>query len=595
MCFKLASLCLLLVPFVNGCRVRVFNSNSESTSIDGALPVGIRSLQLAASEKASDTQNVSLSVIPQNAIMSSNYLAPGEVAIVPAPFGINIAPNSSIKPVQIVAAFDSIPTQIWEIDTTSREVRAVPFIRNSDGISVQFGVVPVSTHLYLPIYSVENPRSLGNPERLFSVIENSGGRIVIRLGRMHHQYEMYLVSLYQGGKKIVDSLRVNLAEGGFATFQVPENGYYRIDVTTPHISYEKNQTFVLWRQDVFAQHSSRSLVSAEDRESLAKKFAPVVMYHDDEKYFPKTLSYLLNKEEPDALLNEERYNLVTPFGTHDIPFREIESTLPYVGDNRALLKPKNFNASRMKTRGEGKNSSAVYFSLIEDRSASLLYLNYHFFYCFDPKTGNADHPGFGSHIFDRESMTVVLDAKTRQPVDVVYNQHQENQEVGILDEQMHVAQRWKKGRIRVPWNSAFKVGDHPIAAPARGSHAIYQSVGTYKILALGKIPLDFLPANEPAGGFKNVIRPENLVSRRGFPAYKLIDLSFYELTSSSPNRILAFSGFLVDVPGTVNAHFSPFLEREMLATAWVTEAATWAPDSLPKSTLEQMRLFVQGF
>ena len=101
--------------------------------------------------------------------------------------------------------------------------------------------------------------------------------------------------------------------------------------------------------------------------------------------------------------------------------------------------------------------------------------------------------------------------------------------------------------------------------------------------------------SEPAGGMVKVIKPVNLPSKQSFPNYELKELEFDELTSASKYKSLAFSGFMVDVPGPVDAHYPPFLEREMTATSWASGAATWTQQNMPASNREKMLYFIIAF
>ena len=576
------------------CKNRAFNNKSNSYTFKNTDSVeGLVSIDPDEPNYINGEPDDALSLKVLSAGVLEKIIEADEKTITKQAFGVVNSKDSTSRRVNVRAVFKERPNRILEQDLETRKVNYIPLNVTPEGV-VKFAVQTNSNRVYFPIFEKSDMQSPLFESKPVNIVENSNGKISLRLGKLHGKYRNYIMNVYRGNDLIINAQRVNLDDGGFASFAVPNNGYYRIEFTSPPL-HDFDSPRVLWAQNVFSQHKSRAVIKDEERLKIAEKYAPVVMFHDTEQYFPVSLEYLFNKENPDAGLNSEIYSIQGPLGGKNIAFKDLESQLPFFGDNRSLVTSANFRGTRMKMRGQQIAKSSIYYSFIEDAAAGKLFLNYHFFYCFDPKSGSGEHPGFGSHIFDRESFSVVLDLKTLTPEKVIYNQHQENQEVGMLDENNKVQSRWQKGRISVAWDEVFKVGEHVIANPAKGSHAIYQAMGMYKILNIGGFPVEFLPLNEPAGGTIRVIKPENLTSKQNFPNYELKELEFDELTSASKYKSLAFSGFMVDVPGPVDAHFPPFLEREMTATSWASGAATWTQQNMPASNREKMLYFIKGF
>ncbi len=190
-----------------------------------------------------------------------------------------------------------------------------------------------------------------------------------------------------------------------------------------------------------------------------------------------------------------------------------------------------------------------------------IYINYHFFYSYDPKNGTAQNDVMAAHIFDRESMTVVLRATSKKPLMVFYGAHLASQTMGQLDRSGQQIQKWNSGRVFVNWPEVVKNNERPVPAIARGSHGIYPKSGDYAVFLN-----NFKLLVEPAGGDRQLY-PEfatGIVKTANSYAYKLEDLNLDKVTSDcrNPNRLLAFSGSTVDVLGPANATFPPYTDRE---------------------------------
>jgi hypothetical protein len=132
-----------------------------------------------------------------------------------------------------------------------------------------------------------------------------------------------------------------------------------------------------------------------------------------------------------------------------------------------------------------------------------------------------------------------------------------------------------------------------LAAAARGSHGIYPIPGPYAVLK-SKVKI----LKEAAGG-NRVLVPPDMAGRLDLPAdsaaveivpYALLDLGLDEATSLSWNRVLIFSGNLVDVPGGTNAGFPPFTAREAEPISYGEEAFLWPVAKIPISARDHIEL-----
>jgi hypothetical protein len=208
-------------------------------------------------------------------------------------------------------------------------------------------------------------------------------------------------------------------------------------------------------------------------------------------------------------------------------------------------------------------------------------------------------PGPGledGHVFDRESLTVVLDTTTMRPEAVLFGAHLPGQTMGFFSTEGEKICKWKGGRVRIPWEDVDKLSDHPLAAVARGSHGILPLPGLYAVLEAKTKILE-----EAAGGNRV------LVSRGLFPGldclaastavelvpYALLDLGLDEATSRSWNRVLIFSGNLVDVPGGTNARFPPFTARETDPVSYEEGAPAWPVGDIPVSARDHVELLME--
>lgn len=418
---------------------------------------------------------------------------------------------------------------------------------------------------------------------LFNILENTTERITVELGdfdrafgssRSGYKYKV----MFRGSKE-------NRKESRGNTDQPVTSGTLNLVQTRLNIPVTKTGVYLfsifekenspVWTQKVFSIAATERQLSQDEKSFLARKYAPIVSMHNNERYFPVSLDYLTNQVEPDPTLDEEPFRLVAKRDNSflslfrsahldiSFKFKDLMGILPFYGHSEAVLKSGlSRSADTALKRRYGNGHTTVYYSVFENPKWKEIYINYHFFYTYDSKNGTETKDALPAHIFDRESMTVVLRSTTKQPLMVFYGAHLPNQTMGQLDRNGKVLQKWQTGRVFVNWPLVNKVGDRPVPAVALGSHGIYPKEGMYAVLAGNNIKLLL----EPAGGSK-ILYPEfieNYTRTSNSHSYKLEDLNIGSITSDCTDSvgILAFSGSTVDVLGPTNASFPPFTDRE---------------------------------
>lgn len=417
-----------------------------------------------------------------------------------------------------------------------------------------------------------------NYPKLFNVLENNSKQITVDLGNFADFFKLgssyaYKVT-FKGSKENKQDQEIEITSGTVKTDKqqvrvpVTKTGVYLFTVA------EDSGSAPVWRQKVFAVASAENTLSEDEKQSLAQQFAPYIQYHKDEKYSPVSFSYLLNEVDVDARLQEEPFVLKAkqkkgflsmfskPELNVEFKFKDIRKVMPYYGHADSVLKSglsDSFDTQLVQRFGNDHRT--VYYSVFENKKWNEIYINYHFFYTFDPKNSTDDKIAMAAHIFDRESITVVLRGSTKKPLSVFYGAHLASQTMAYLDHNDDVLQQWQTGRVFVNWPEVQKQGDHPMAVAALGSHGMYPVAGDYAVM-LGKIKI----LREPAGGgyfiYPNFIQKQT--ANENFRPYSLQSLNLKDVTSDcrKEDNILTFSGSTVDVLGPVNATFPPFTDRE---------------------------------
>ncbi len=417
-----------------------------------------------------------------------------------------------------------------------------------------------------------------NYPRLFNVIENDSKTIVVEVGDFEKKFGIVKGGFFRKGGytyevKFQESRQKRTVEEIIPT-TVIQSGSLNSGSTQIQVSVKATglYTFVIngsgqvWKQKVFAVADRENKLSAEQEKILAEKFAPLVQYHPEEKYSPVSFSYLLNEVETDSDLQNEPFQLVGIKNSPEFAFKDLRKILPYNGHADSVLQSQlNNEFSTRLTRRFGENHKTVYYSVLEDNTYHQIYINYHFFYSFDPKNSKGENYVKASHIFDRESITVVLNSSGK-PLSVFFGAHLPTQTMEYFPPEStnaeHKKINWQGGRVFVSWPDVNKNGNHPFAVAAQGSHGMYPLAGNYAVTMK-----DFPVLRETAGGGR-IIYPETIETqptKEDSKPYVLKSLNLKNLTSDcrNENNILAYSGSIVNVLGPGNATFPPFTDREI--------------------------------
>lgn len=431
---------------------------------------------------------------------------------------------------------------------------------------------------------------------LFNVVENNESRIVIELGDFEKVFNLndsnYKIEVSFKGitDKLMSQEQKDAADPIVMSAEINGNNRVTIPVNGTGayvISLFQKAGKPFWKQKVFAIAAKDKFLKEEEKEELAQMYAPIVNYNPEELYLPVSFEYLTNQVDKDADLDNETFILTNKSVTQSLlgslfggsssalnvsfQFKDILNVLPYYGHHESVLKSglPNSAMTRLKQR-YGKDHATIYYSVFENVKRKEILINYHFFYTYDPKNGTAKKDVMPAHIFDRESMTVVLRSTSKEPLDVYYGAHLANQTMAELDSSGKPAQSWVTGRTHLNWSEknyprshVEKIGTHPVPAIALGSHGVYPKPATYAVL-MGNIKV----LVEKAGGDKGqekFLYPDTMTDFKApnSASYKLKSLKLENTVSGcSPNNILAYSGSTVDVLGPVNASFPPFTDRE---------------------------------
>ncbi|MBM7558190.1 leucine-rich repeat domain-containing protein [Halanaerobacter jeridensis] len=465
-----------------------------------------------------------------------------------------------------------------------------------------------------------NKNELATKYQKFKIINVNNNRMEIKTTSewSKHEYKVYNSAGNKAASGIVgENGKIELGLGSF------NNGVYTVKIEPD-----------IWKQNIFINKIDFDSLSVEPLK-LAQKYAPILAYPDVEEYYPAPLGYLAPHEKdgidedsyPDVKnLEEEEFNI----RSNRLKDKQvITSKLPYLGLGEYLANNgsedfyidfnygqthKSFldDLSLLAKITGSLDSATIYYSFI--KRDGKYYLNYHFFYPFDPKQGTSDKPDKAAHVYDRESMSLVFDDLNSEPESIVFGAHLDSQLMALFDEKLEREIVWENndkveegGRVKIPWVEAFKYKYnneqiHPIVSIAKGSHALYPVPGYYHCnvnpAGRGHSPI---ATNEVAGDslmgntlFKvNEKGMDNKWERVLFPkqykdkmvtkenedkVYQLKFLNLGQLTSSSENAPLLFSGAWVDVmydpthPFATNAKFPPFTEREKNISEWTSDA-----------------------
>ncbi len=445
-----------------------------------------------------------------------------------------------------------------------------------------------------------------NYPKRFEIIQNDGKTLKFRVNELAKWVDECFVKHFINNKDqgsaieitIPKTLEYPIAESGKHTFSFfkhdPEG--YEYD---PNDIESEESNMPIWEQDVFVIKHDQYKLPKERIKELAEKYAPFVFLDAGERYLPVSISYLLNKDEETGKIKDENLNVDVTLklpNTKNIHlnYNNLSEVLPYNGDNDSVLDTIGFSLPKLldnktlrdalENRTGDRENVTIYYSYIPNpEKKQQVIINYHFLYAYDSKLEAEGKTKKTSHIFDRESISIVFKwNESKQDVEsepeyIIYGAHLEGQTMGSVEkdennpDKWKSLQKWKCGRVKVLWKDVYKIKGHPIVAVAQGSHAPYPAPGHYAVYLLKRLPMLVEPAE--AG---KVLIPEDFPhdKYRGdelkevYP-YKLKDFELGAITSNSWNSILAYSGYIVDIIGVQNAKFPPFTRRELDIDKWV--------------------------
>jgi hypothetical protein len=502
--------------------------------------------------------------------------------------------------------------------------------------------------------------------RYFEIVKNDGTDLTVRIGEMVPDAKSYYYRLLKNGKKVVRFKNVKVDEPDYSVInaKITETGKYTFMIFINDAEYRFgapwriitnpikkliNRIFrnPVWEQDVFVVKSDPNGLSKSRIDELAEKYAPFLFVDSEEHYFPASIDYLLNKEDTDESLNDLKLSLkfrhiaygskkkvvrrtrltgVVRENISKILYKDLDKVLPYNGDNIgeldtiginpfALFNGKN-KREFLEKRKDNKDYVTVYYSFLPNPNLQKkeVIINYHFLYIYDSKTEIIGDLKKASHIFDRESISIVFEWDKSnpdvgpEPQSVIYGAHLPGQLITLKREDNGEEQQWRTRRVKVKWDDAHKIEIsknkefHPIVAIAKGSHATYPVPGIYAVR-----PIDIIETKEPARTDKLLLPStflydskidEIMRGNNNVISYKLKDLNLGSITSSSPNSLLAFSGYIVDIIGLTDAKFPPFTERETKIENWVNgtdddPVHDWDPDKVDKTTQAKLEKLVK--
>ncbi|MCP4253109.1 MAG: hypothetical protein GY775_06825 [Candidatus Scalindua sp.] len=456
----------------------------------------------------------------------------------------------------------------------------------------------------------------------FEILENDGKILKFRVDQLTNDLDECFIKHYindedQGNTSeitIPKILEYNVSKSGKYTFS-----FFKHDPDVPFDALESGidlneDNEPIWEQDVFVIKSDTYGLTKKRIEELAHKYAPFVFMDEGEEYLPASINYLLNRDEGGEIKDENLnvdITLQLP-KTKDIhlAYNDLPDVLPFNGHKDSVLNTIGFSVLKLlghktkrdaldKRKGDRDNVTVYYSFIPNPNKKNQAILNYHFLYAYDPKQEEEGSVKFASHIFDRESISIVFrydrDNYNVDPVPecIIYGAHLEGQTMGSVkqdNDDWEKLQTWTCGRVKVMWEDVYRIKEtHPAVAVARGSHAPYPAPGHYAVYIFGK------PQVEPAGTGKVLVHEGVLLNTdlgngvKEVFHYKLNDLKLGNITSKS---ILAYSGFIVDILGPKDAKFPPFTERELNIDKWVNGNEKdviyeWDPAKVEKETKDK--------
>ncbi len=443
------------------------------------------------------------------------------------------------------------------------------------------------------------------PRRL-EIVKNDGETLEFQVNKLVKGKDHYYVERYVNEEIRDKASMISVPQQ--LTYPVSDTGKHTFNFYTK--DPESNPRSKIWEQDVFVIKKDSKGLSKDAIDKLALKYAPIVLLDGKEEYFPASIAYLQNWDDsinqPTDDCNVNVTLRIPGVEKISFPYNKLAEVLPNNSHNEAILDTIGINLLKFFARktkrdalkgrkGEPDNVTIYYSYIPNPAKKQQIVINYHFLYAYDPKMEAENEKKKLSHVFDRESMSVVFHWDKAKPTSItdnpeihgnslnprpeyiIYGAHVSGQTIYLIDDKSipqeskdgkkkfkpkdkDKLQEWTAPRIKVIWNDVVKIEHHPAVAVARGSHALYPVPGWYYVQQTKLL--------EPAMGEKAIVPNEAMADKmkekltEGVFTYKLKDLKLGSITSSSWNRMLAFSGYLVDIVVMKGARFPPFTERE---------------------------------
>jgi hypothetical protein len=474
---------------------------------------------------------------------------------------------------------------------------------------------------------------VGNFPKRLEIVSNDGNAMELNMNDLAEDGKEYYVNMSVNGKTLEDDKLI--IDTSKMIFPISETGKHTFTFSTKEgANKTKNK---IWEQDVFVLKEDPDGLSEETINKLARKYAPFVLLDGKEEYLPASIPYLQNWDDDTKKSIDEcdvDVDLKIPgIEKFSFPYNDLAKVLPYNAHNEAILDTIGislfkFYARKTKRdalkgrRGEPDNIIIYYSYIPNPEKKQQIAINYHFLYTYDPKMEAENDKKKFSHVFDRESMSVVFSWDKNKPVGIpdnpevsgntlnprpeyiIYGAHVSGQTIYLIDdesipqetkdgkgkfkpEDQDKLQEWTAPRIKVNWEDVVKIEHHPTVAVARGSHALYPIPGWYYVKQTRLL--------EPAMGEKAII-PSNIALSntmqeefRETSTYELEDLELGSITSASWNRVLSFSGYLVDIVIMKGARFPPFTEREVDINKWINgDIPVWDSTKISDKSEQKM-------
>lgn len=473
------------------------------------------------------------------------------------------------------------PDLVLRLDLDENVLELIPF--SCDDVSCSFRIsqdsiiIPVK---YISETEESTPALYAMPRnsdisKMFNILSNSDGKVEVDLTEMYDRYHRGLLSDLVYGPF---NVKVNIG-GNIETFVLDNNtktfsfesengGIVNVRV------YCKNFGFIddfVWEQNIYVQRDIT--ISESKKNELLEKYAPIVVFNSDEEYAPMTIDDIFSQIKTKTSIKNCCFNTI--FGDEYVDTDKLLTFMAYNGESAYLLDwhslPLN-NGSKSFKNIKGDFSNSVVYSYFQS-DEKYYYLTYYFFYGYDKKL----ILGAGCHNLDRESMTVVLD-KSFEPISVIVGGHLDDTNIKYNGEKDF---EWTHERVKSDYNeyiSDFSQG-HPIVYIEKDQHCVMPLPGEYKagIDKVAGLTEDIYNL----GGMINsslikAIFPSTFsTSSADINYYSTQGLNIDQMYGSNP---LNFCGYWVDVFGSQNANFPPFLKRDFDKSAWFSEATVFDPN-----------------